>query len=71
MPFYSFTPEIFKHIKNLKSGEGNEIQLTDAVQSMINSGTKVKYVMLNNVKWLDIGNPNSYWIALKESYSLL
>jgi len=71
MPFYSFTPEIFNHLRNVRQGEGNEIQLTDAIQLMINAGTKVKYVMLNNVKWLDIGNPKSYWKALRESYSLL
>jgi len=70
MPFYSFTPEIFNHLRNVRQGEGNEIQLTDAIQSMINSGTKVKYVMLNGVRWLDIGNPKSYWKALRESYDL-
>ncbi len=71
MPFYSFTPDVFDHIKSIKSGYGNEVQLTDAIQSMIDSGKEVSYVVLKNVIWLDIGNPESYWKALRYSYKMV
>ncbi|MGC8593929.1 MAG: sugar phosphate nucleotidyltransferase [Nitrososphaeria archaeon] len=71
MPFYSFTPEIFDHLKSIKPGYGGEVQLTDAIESMIESGKNVGYVLLNKVNWMDIGSPNSYWKALLASYKLV
>ena len=70
MPFYSFTPEIFEHLKGLKAGRDNEVQLTDAIESMIESGRAVSYVLLKNAVWMDIGNPMSYWKALRDSYRI-
>ena len=71
MPFYSFSPDVFDHIKNVKSGYGNEVQLTDAIQSMIDSGKEVSYVVLKKVVWFDIGNPESYWKALRDSFKII
>ncbi len=71
MPFYSFIPEIFDHLKSIKPGHGGEVQLTDAIESMIESGKNVGYILLNKVNWMDIGSPNSYWKALLASYKLV
>ena len=71
MPFYSFIPEIFDHLKSIKPEHGGEVQLTDAIESMIESGKNVGYILLNKVNWMDIGSPNSYWKALLASYKLV
>jgi len=71
MPFYIFDRVIFDHLERTKPGVGGEVQLTDAIQSMIGSGLAVNAVFLGNgdqERWLDIGTPSSYWEALKQSY---
>ena len=42
MPFYIFRPEIMGILKSLKPGVGDEIQLTDAIQGLIESGCEVR-----------------------------
>lgn len=71
MPFYVFDRAIFDHLERIEAGVGGEVQLTDAIQSMIASGLKVNAVLLGKgeeERWLDIGSPSSYWEALKQSY---
>ena len=70
MPYYSFSPEIFEHLSKIKPGVNNEVQLTDAIQSMIDHGKYVSYILLKKAVWLDIGNPASYWKALRDSYNM-
>jgi dTDP-glucose pyrophosphorylase len=65
MPFYMFSPEVMKVLENLEPGVGGEIQLTDAIQRLIDSGHKVVGVRLKeNELWLDIGTPET-WMLLK------
>jgi UTP--glucose-1-phosphate uridylyltransferase len=66
---YLFTPAIFKFLKITNRGFGGELQLTDGIQKLIDSGFKVIAVKLGaNEFWLDIGNPQAYWDALSCSY---
>jgi UTP--glucose-1-phosphate uridylyltransferase len=66
---YLFTPEIFKSLRSISVGVGGELQLTDGMQRLMESGFKVTAVKLDRDElWLDIGNPTSYWDALKKSY---
>jgi UTP--glucose-1-phosphate uridylyltransferase len=69
VPIYAFTPKIFEELARTKPGKGGEIQLTDAIQSLVAAERKVYAVQLkaSEVK-IDIGNPETYWQALKESY---
>jgi len=69
MPIYVFDPALFKALENTRPGKGGEIQLTDAIQTLIERGLKVYATKLrpDEVK-LDIGNPDMYWEALKTSY---
>ena len=69
VPIYAFTPRIFEELARTKPGKGGEIQLTDAIQSLLAHNRKVYAVQLKRreVK-IDIGNPETYWEALKESY---
>lgn len=40
---YLFTPSLFKHLKNLAPGAGGEIQLTDAIDALIQEETVYAY----------------------------
>jgi UTP--glucose-1-phosphate uridylyltransferase len=40
---YILTPRIFHHLENLRSGSGNEIQLTDAISGLLNEEQVLAY----------------------------
>jgi len=69
MPIYVFHPVIFKALEKTQPGKGGEIQLTDAIQKLIEWGLNVYAVKLNQDQVrLDIGSPETYWEALSLSY---
>jgi UTP--glucose-1-phosphate uridylyltransferase len=66
---YLFTTAIFRALKSISAGVGGELQLTDGIQELIDSGLKVTAVELRADEfWLDIGSPQSYWTALSHSH---
>ncbi|MEM2942552.1 MAG: sugar phosphate nucleotidyltransferase [Candidatus Bathyarchaeia archaeon] len=70
MPIYIFDPVIFKALENTRPDRGGELQLTDAIQTLIEWNLKVYAIRLRpDEVWLDIGNPEMYWDALSTSYS--
>ncbi len=69
MPLYVFNSEIFKALEKIGPGKGGEIQLTDAIQKLIEGESKVYAIKLGQEEIrLDIGDPEMYWDALKISY---
>jgi UTP--glucose-1-phosphate uridylyltransferase len=69
MAMYVFRPIIFKALDQTQPGQNGEIQLTDAIQRLIDWNLKVYAVRLNeDYKHLDIGSPERYWDALSLSY---
>jgi len=69
-PIYIFNPIIFKALQNIREGKGGEIQLTDAIEKLIEWGLKVVAVKLEEgEESLDIGTPETYWDAISKSYS--
>ena len=69
MPYYIFNPIIMDILGDLKPGVGDEIQLTDAIQKLIDMGKEVRAVLLRDDELrLDVGTPETYWEALKLSY---
>jgi len=69
MPIYVFRPVIFDALKKTLPGKGGEIQLTDAIQRLIDWGLNVCAVRLNpDEVRLDIGSPETYWEALSLSH---
>lgn len=69
MPVYVFHPVIFKALEKTKPGKGGEVQLTDAIQRLVDWGLSVYAIRLNqNDLRLDIGTPKTYWEALSSSY---
>ncbi|MEM2793326.1 MAG: UTP--glucose-1-phosphate uridylyltransferase [Candidatus Methanomethylicia archaeon] len=69
MPIYIFDPVIFRALKQTGPGVGGEIQLTDAIQKLIEWGMRVEAIKLreDDVR-LDVGTPETYWEALNISY---
>jgi len=69
MAMYVFHPTIFKALEATKPGKNGEIQLTDAIQKLIEWGLKVYAIKLDKgYSHLDIGSPERYWEALELSY---
>jgi UTP--glucose-1-phosphate uridylyltransferase len=72
MAMYVFHPIIFKALEATKPGKNGEIQLTDAIQKVIDWGLKVYGVKLDkSYSHLDIGSPERYWEALELSHKQL
>jgi UTP--glucose-1-phosphate uridylyltransferase len=69
MAMYVFHPVIFKALEATKPGKNGEIQLTDAIQKLVDWGLKVYAIKLDkSYSHLDIGSPERYWEALELSY---
>ena len=59
---YVLEPEIFKYLKETKSGKGGEIQLTDAILKMKNSGNKLYAYNFDGLRY-DTGDKLGMFIA--------
>ena len=71
MPLYVFSRAIFKSLEKVKRDRSGEIQLTDAIQGLLDSGHTVQAISLRkNDLRLDIGTPETYWEALELSYRM-
>ena len=69
MAMYVFDPVIFKALEACKPDKNGEIQLTDAIQKLIEWGLNVYAVKLSkDHSRLDIGSAEAYWEALKLSF---
>lgn len=69
LPMYYFKSNIFEHLKKIKRGKGNEYQLTDAIQKLIESGEKVAAIPITeNEIEIDVGTVDSYKYAQDISY---
>ena len=61
LPLYYFKTEIFSSLKKIKPGKGQEFQLTDAIQNLIQEKYKVLAISLNkNEEEIDVGTVESY-----------
>jgi UTP--glucose-1-phosphate uridylyltransferase len=69
MPLYIFHPVIFDILRVTPPDKGGEVQLTDAIQKLIDAGHKVQAIQLRGDDLrLDIGTPENYWEALELSH---
>lgn len=67
-PVYLFKPIIFEALEKIREGKNRELQLTDAIQELLDEDGSVFAVELRNEDLrLDVGNPQSYWEALQYS----
>lgn len=64
---YVLSPAIFEALRNTKPGKGGEIQITDAIRLLVQSGQPVYGVRLSREEQrYDIGNFQSYFHAFVE-----
>ncbi len=69
MPIYIFKPIIFEALRQTSIDGRGELQLTDAVQNVIENGGNVgALIMTEDDVRLDIGTPETYLHALNDSY---
>ncbi len=69
MAMYVFRPIIFEALESTKPGKNGEIQLTDAIQKLVDDDLKVYAIKLDKgYMHLDIGSPERYWEALELSH---
>jgi len=69
LPLYIFDESIFRALSETQPGKLGELQLTDGIQRLIDTGHRVTAVKMNSDDvWLDIGTPESYWNALEFTY---
>jgi UTP--glucose-1-phosphate uridylyltransferase len=69
MPIYIFKNNIFTHLRKQNPDHRNEIQLTDAIGSILTKGKVVATEIRNDELRLDIGTPETYFKAQVESYN--
>jgi UTP--glucose-1-phosphate uridylyltransferase len=70
LPLYYFKSDIFDCLKKIKRGRGDEYQLTDAIQRLIDDGKKVVAVSTDpNEVEIDVGTVDSYRYAQEVSYT--
>jgi UTP--glucose-1-phosphate uridylyltransferase len=71
LPMYFFKPVIFDCLREISPGKGNEYQLTDAIQKLIEHNHRVVAIPLNNNETeLDVGTVESYRETLNLSYKI-
>ncbi len=64
---YIFTPKIFETLE--KASKGGVLELTDGISWLIKNNYSVYGMVLNNnERWLNVGDPQSYFEALKYSF---
>jgi UTP--glucose-1-phosphate uridylyltransferase len=64
---FVFSPEIFPAIRRTRPGRLAEVQLADAIRSLLQEGHKVQAVRLSSgQRWHDIGNFGGYFRAFLE-----
>ena len=69
MAMYVFHPIIFKALEATKPGRNGEVQLTDAIQKLVDWRLKVYAIKLDKgYSHMDIGSPERYWEALELSH---
>ena len=69
MPIYIFRYSIFSHLRKLDPDHRNEIQLTDAIGSILVNGKVVATEIKEDELRLDIGTPETYFKAQIESFN--
>lgn len=70
MPLYIFQHSVFDAIRATAPGKGGEIQLTDAIQELIDTKHDVRAIRLtaNDIR-LEVGTPDTYWSTLQHTHS--
>ena len=52
-------------------GKNNEIQITDAIQKLIDTERKVMALRVDDEEFWDVGTADAFWATLNKSHSLI
>jgi UTP--glucose-1-phosphate uridylyltransferase len=66
---YIFKSSVFEILEKTKPDKNGEIQLADAVKSIIKNGKTVAVKLKKHEKRIDVGTPESYIDSINESYN--
>ena len=70
LPLYILKPDIFNALKKTSLGHNNELQVTDAISTLLNWNHKITAYNFRNNKWFDIGTARQYYHALNHSFKI-
>nr|AIF07092.1 nucleotidyl transferase (UGP2, galU, galF) [uncultured marine thaumarchaeote KM3_199_D03]AIF07126.1 nucleotidyl transferase (UGP2, galU, galF) [uncultured marine thaumarchaeote KM3_199_E03] len=70
LPVYILKPNIFVALEKTSLGHNNELQVTDAISTLMNWNHKVTSYNFRNNKWFDIGTAREYFHALNYSFKI-
>ena len=71
MPIYGFNSKIFDYLENILPGKNNEIQITDAIQKLVDAERKVMAIRVDDEEFWDVGTADAFWASLNKSHSLI
>ncbi len=54
---YYLTPQVFQALDKVEKSPRGEYELTDALRIMIKEGIKIRYIVLRDDEWFEIGKP--------------
>ncbi|NON61247.1 hypothetical protein HLB03_00730 [Acidianus sp. DSM 29099] len=55
----------------MERSEDKELELTNGIKEIIKEGGEVLGIQLEKERWLNVGDPESYYRALQYSYTSL
>ncbi len=70
LPIYILKPDIFEALEKTGLGYNNELQVTDAISTLMAWNRKVTAYNFRNNKWFDIGTTRQYFHALNHSFKI-
>ena len=70
LPIYILKPDIFEALEKTGLGHNNELQVTDAISTLMAWNHKVTAYNFRNNKWFDIGTTRQYFHALNYSFKI-
>jgi len=70
LPIYILKPNIFDALEKTGLGYNNELQVTDAISTLMDLNHKVTAYNFRNNKWFDIGTARQYFHALNYSFKI-
>jgi UTP--glucose-1-phosphate uridylyltransferase len=70
LPIYIFKPSIFDALEKTAKGYNCELQVTDAIQKLIDWDKKIVGYDYSNKPWYDIGTPANYFKSLVHSFKI-
>ncbi|BCU68522.1 nucleotidyltransferase [Sulfolobales archaeon HS-7] len=66
---YIFSSKIFNALRNVEYS--GELELTYGIKGIIDNGGEILGLLLEDEKWLNVGDPDSYFNALSYTYNML